>query len=106
MFKILWGILSLFLIIIIFLRMPQENIGLSSFANKSDIFGSPSSTQRTLNYITGISVFAYLLIAFNLNLNWMEQFFCIQFKWGYLYVYVVKNLIFVTKHNIGKNMRY
>ena len=69
MFKILWGILSLFLIIIIFLRMPQENIGLSSFANKSDIFGSPSSTQRTLNYITGISVFAYLLIAFNLNLN-------------------------------------
>lgn len=69
MLKILWGILSLFLIIIIFLRMPQENIGLSSFANKSDIFGSPSSTQRTLNYITGISVFAYLLIAFNLNLN-------------------------------------
>ena len=69
MLKILWGILSLFLIIIIFLRMPQENIGLSSFANKSNIFGSPSSTQRTLNYITGISVFAYLLIAFNLNLN-------------------------------------
>lgn len=67
MLKILWGILSLFLILIIFLRMPQENIGLSSFANKSDIFGSPSSTQRTLNYITGISVLAYLLIALNLN---------------------------------------
>jgi protein translocase SecG subunit len=69
MFKTLWFVMSLFLILIIFLRMPQENIGLSSFANKSDIFGSPSSTQRTLNYITGISVVAYLLIAFYLNLN-------------------------------------
>jgi len=69
MLKILWGVMSLFLILIIFLRMPQENIGLSSFANKSDIFGSPSSTQRTLNYITGISVVTYLVIAFYLNLN-------------------------------------
>lgn len=69
MLKIFWGIISLFLILIIFLRMPQENIGLSSFANKSDIFGSPSSTQRTLNYITGISVLIYLLTAFYLNLN-------------------------------------
>jgi len=69
MLKILWVVLSLFLILIIFLRMPQENIGLSSFANKSDIFGSPSSTQRTLNYITGISVLGYLFIAFYSNLN-------------------------------------
>ena len=69
MFKTLWFVMSLFLILIIFLRMPQENIGLSSFANKSDIFGSPSSTQRTLNYITGLSVVGYLLRAFYLNLN-------------------------------------
>jgi protein translocase SecG subunit len=69
MLKTIWFVLSLFLILIIFLRMPQENIGLSSFANKSDIFGSPSSTQRILNYITGISVVSYLLIAFYLNLN-------------------------------------
>ena len=53
--------------------MPQENIGLSSFANKTDIFGSPSSTQRTLNYITGITVIGYLAIAFYLNLNWMQH---------------------------------
>ena len=69
MLKILWGLISLFLILIIFLRMPQENIGLSSFATKSDIFGSPSSTQRTLNYITGISVIVYLCLGFYLNLN-------------------------------------
>jgi protein translocase SecG subunit len=69
MFKTFWFVISLFLILIIFLRMPQENIGLSSFANKTDIFGSPSSTQRTLNYITGITVIGYLAIAFYLNLN-------------------------------------
>lgn len=67
MLKTIWIGISLFLIGIIFLRMPQENIGLSSFANKSDIFGSPSSTQRTLNYITGISVLSYFFIAFYLN---------------------------------------
>ena len=67
MLKVCWIIISLFLILIIFLRMPQENIGLSSFANKSDIFGSPSSTQRTLNYITGICVLTYFLIAFYSN---------------------------------------
>jgi preprotein translocase subunit SecG len=49
--------------------MPQENIGLSSFATKSNIFGSPSSTQRTLNLITGISVFVYFVIAFYLNIS-------------------------------------
>ena len=69
MLKLFWGILSLFLILIIFLRMPQENIGLSSFATKSDIFGSPSSTQRILNYITGITVLVYLGLAFYFNLN-------------------------------------
>ena len=69
MLKTLWFGVSFFLIFIIFLRMPQENIGLSSFANKTNIFGSPSSTQRTLNYITGFSVFIYLVIAFYLNLN-------------------------------------
>jgi len=69
MLKIIWLTISLFLILIIFLRMPQENIGLSSFATKSDIFGSPSSTQRTLNLITGISVFVYFVIAFYLNIS-------------------------------------
>lgn len=69
MLKIVWLTISLFLILIIFLRMPQENIGLSSFATKSNIFGSPSSTQRTLNLITGISVFVYFVIAFYLNIN-------------------------------------
>ncbi len=64
-----WILLSLFLILIIFLRMPQETVGLSSFANKSDILGSPTSAQRTLNIITGLSVIVYILLAFKLNLS-------------------------------------
>ncbi len=49
--------------------MPQENIGLSSFATKSNILGSPSSAQRSLNYITGIFVLVYIFLAFYTNLN-------------------------------------
>ena len=69
MLKKVWSFISLFLIFIIFLRMPQENAGLSSFANKSDLLGSPSSIQRTLNYITGICVVLYFLIALKLNIS-------------------------------------
>jgi protein translocase SecG subunit len=69
MLKQIWIVVSLFLIFIIFLRMPQENIGLSSFANKSDILGSPSSAQKSLNYITAIAVLFYFVLAFNFNLK-------------------------------------
>jgi hypothetical protein len=44
MLKILGAFISLFLIVIIFLRIPQENVGLASFATKSNLLGSPSST--------------------------------------------------------------
>lgn len=60
--------ISIFLIIIIFLRLPQENVGLVSFANKSNLLGSPRSAQRFLNILTFVGIFAYLAIAFQLNL--------------------------------------
>ena len=62
-------IVSIFLIVIIFLRMPQENVGLSSFATKSDLLGSPSSAQRSLNILTGIAILFYFAIAIKLNIN-------------------------------------
>jgi preprotein translocase subunit SecG len=68
MIKILEFLISLFLIGIIFLRTPQENVGLSSFATKSDILGSPSSAQRSLNILTGIAILIYFAIAVKLNL--------------------------------------
>ena len=62
-------IVSIFLIIIIFLRIPKENVGLASFATKSDLLGSPSSAERSLNILTGIGIFIYLGIAVGLNLT-------------------------------------
>jgi len=67
MLKQIWFIVSIFLIVIIFLRMPQESIGLSSFANKSDLLGSPSSAQRSLNIVTGFGILIYFLLALIFN---------------------------------------
>lgn len=61
--------ISIFLIIIIFLRMPQENVGLSSFATKSNLLGSPTSAQRSLNLLTGIAILFYFAIAVRLNID-------------------------------------
>jgi len=68
MLKLLGLLISLFLIIIIFLRIPQENVGLASFATKSNLLGSPSSAQRFLNILTAIGILGYLGIAIQLNL--------------------------------------
>jgi preprotein translocase subunit SecG len=68
MLKLISVFISLFLIIIIFLRIPQENTGLASFATKSNILGSPSSAQRFLNILTAIAIVAYLTIAIQINL--------------------------------------
>jgi len=66
MLNTLWILLSIFLILIIFFRAPQ-NGGLASFATKTNLLGSPSSAERTLNNLTIIAIIVYLLIAINLN---------------------------------------
>jgi preprotein translocase subunit SecG len=68
MLKFLGILISLFLIFIIFLRIPQESVGLASFATKSNLLGSPSSAQRFLNILTIIGILIYLGIAIQLNL--------------------------------------
>ena len=68
MLKLLGFLVSLFLIGIIFLRIPQENIGLASFATKSDLLGSPSSAQRSLNILTAFGILIYFGIAVQLNI--------------------------------------
>lgn len=67
MLKLSRLILSILLIGIIFLRIPQENIGLASFGTKSDLLGSPSSAQRFLNILTAIGILLYFGISFQLN---------------------------------------
>ena len=69
MLKPIGFIVSILLIVIIFLRTPQENVGLSSFATKSDILGSPSSAERSLNIITSVGILIYFGIAIQLNLT-------------------------------------
>jgi preprotein translocase subunit SecG len=68
MLKSIGFIVSVFLIIIIFLRMPQENVGLASFATKSDLLGSPSSAQRSLNILTAFGILIFFGVAVQLNL--------------------------------------
>jgi len=64
--KVIWLLLSFFLIFIIYLRVPR-NQGLTSFATKSDLLGSPNSTEKFLNNFTLISIITYYLIAVKLN---------------------------------------
>jgi preprotein translocase subunit SecG len=67
MLKLFGFLISIFLIVIIFLRIPQENVGLASFAMKTDLLGSPSSAQRLLNIFTGLGISIYFVIALQLN---------------------------------------
>ena len=69
MLKIFGTLTSIALILIIYLRIPQESVGLESFATKSNLLGSPSSAQRFLNILTAILIFMYIAIAFQLNLT-------------------------------------
>ena len=68
MLKLFGFIVSIFLIGIIFIRVPQESMGLASFATKSDLLGSPSSAQRSLNIFTAIGIVIYFGIATQMNL--------------------------------------
>ena len=68
MLKTIGFVLNLLLILIIFLRVPQESVGLSSFATKSNLLGSPSSAERFLNLLTGFGILIYFGIAIKLNL--------------------------------------
>ena len=69
MLKFIGVFISLFLLVIIFLRIPQENVGLASFTTKSNLLGSPQSAQRFLNILTGVGIVVYLGIAIQLNLT-------------------------------------
>ena len=68
MLKLYAFIVSFFLIGIIFLRLPEESAGLTSFATKSNFLGSPRSAQMFLNILTMIGILFYIGIALQLNL--------------------------------------
>jgi len=68
MLKFVWLILNIFLILIIFIRIPN-NSGLSSFATKSNLLGSPNSAEKTLNKLTWGLIFGYFILAIKFNLS-------------------------------------
>ena len=69
MLKTIGFTICILLVLIIFLRLPKENIGLSSFTTRSDFLGSPRSAERFLNILTALGIFVYLGIAFQLNFS-------------------------------------
>ena len=70
MLKLIWFILSIFLIILVLLRMPKESVGLSSFAAKPNSLGfSPSSVERLLNILTIFGILIYFGNAIEFNLK-------------------------------------
>ena len=67
MIKFIWVVLSIILIVLVFLRTPQ-NQGLISFSTKSDLLGSPSSAEQVLNNFTVILMLVFFFFAFFFNL--------------------------------------
>ena len=67
MLKIIWFVLSIILILLILLRIPN-NSGITSFATKSNLLGSPSSAERFLNNLTWTFIISYFLLAIKFNI--------------------------------------
>ena len=69
MIKLFLFLISVFLIVIIFLRIPKESSGLGSFATKSDLLGSPTSAERSLNIFTAFGILIYMILAIQINFS-------------------------------------
>jgi len=68
MLKILWFILSFFLIVLITIRIPT-NGGLTNFTTKNNLLGSPNSAEKFLNNLTWLLIISYLLLAIKFNIS-------------------------------------
>ena len=68
MLKLFWVILNIFLISIIFIRTPN-NGGLASLSTKTNILGSPNSSEKFLNRLTWGLIGTYFLLAIGFNVT-------------------------------------
>jgi len=69
MVKTIWLIVSIVILLLIFLRVPKNNTGLSSFANKVIILGSSTQIQELLDYIIITLILIYFAFALYFNYN-------------------------------------
>jgi protein translocase SecG subunit len=68
MLKFIWLIFNIFLILLILARTPN-NGGLESFATKSNLLGSPNSTEKFLNNMTWFLIASYFGLAIKFNFS-------------------------------------
>ena len=68
MLKLIWLSVSLLIILLILLQVPN-NTGLESIASKTNFLGSPSSAEKFLTYFTWICISAYIVLAIKFNLS-------------------------------------
>lgn len=66
--KLFGIIVNILLIGIIFLRVPRESAGLTTFPTKNNLLGSPRSAERFLNILTALGILIYVGIAIQQNL--------------------------------------
>ena len=66
MLKVLWLLSDIFLILIIFTRVPN-NDGLDNFGAKNNLLGSANSAQKTLNRLTWGVILCYFILAVKFN---------------------------------------
>lgn len=68
MLKVYGFLVSLSLIVLIFIQIPQESRGLQNFSRKTKALGSSKRIVRFLNLLIGILILLYFGIAIRLNL--------------------------------------
>ena len=66
MLKVFWLLLDIFLILIIYTRVPSNN-GLYSFEAKNNLLGSANSAEKTLNTLTWGLILCYFILAVKFN---------------------------------------
>nr|YP_010241929.1 Preprotein translocase SecG subunit [Coscinodiscus wailesii]QTI82844.1 Preprotein translocase SecG subunit [Coscinodiscus wailesii] len=67
MLKIIWLILSLFLILLVLIRIPNSG-GITNFSINNNLIGSSNSTERFLNKLTWLFITLYFLLALKFNI--------------------------------------
>ena len=66
MIKIVWLLISILLLALILVRIPN-NAGLTSFTIKNNFLGSVNSTEKFLDNFTWFLIVCYFLLAIKFN---------------------------------------
>lgn len=67
MLKLIWLVLSIFIILLVLIRIPSSQ-GLTNFSINNNLIGSSTSTERFLNQLTWVFIIVYFLLALKFNI--------------------------------------